>query len=220
MILLLDNYDSFVHNLARYLQRLGQQTQVIRSDAIDPAGVRALKPDAIVISPGPCTPLEAGCSVAVVRELWREVPILGICLGHQSVGAAFDAKIVRAQQPMHGRTSEIVHDQRGIFASVPNPITVCRYHSLVIDEPSLPDPLLVTARTQDGVIMAVQHAAAPVIGLQFHPEAILTQFGYRMLANFLNLAGLPVPAEIPSVTNELSKPAASMWLYPDRPLTF
>src|SRR5688572_29000611 len=181
MILLIDNYDSFVHNLARYLQRLGHPTQVVRNDAIDVEGIRRLRPDAIVISPGPCTPREAGCSVSVIRDLWQQIPILGVCLGHQAIAAAFDAAIVRAPQPWHGRTSEVYHDGKGVFQHVPNPVTVCRYHSLVVDERTLPDCLRVTGRTADGIVMAIEHADAPLMGVQFHPEAILTQFGFQML---------------------------------------
>lgn len=220
MILLLDNYDSFVHNLGRYLQRLGQVTHVVRSDAIAVEGVRSLKPDAIVISPGPCTPREAGCSVAVVRELWQQIPMLGVCLGHQAIGAAFGADIVRAPQPWHGRTCEVRHDERGIFESVPNPVTVCRYHSLVVDERSLPGAIRVTGRTADNIVMAFEHIHAPLIGVQFHPEAILTQCGFQMLANFLRMAGIKFPAELPSVAAELTPRPAANWPYPSQPLTF
>lgn len=220
MILLIDNYDSFVHNLARYLRRLGQTTTVVRHDAIDVDGVRAAKPDAVVLSPGPCTPREAGCSLAVVRELWRELPILGVCLGHQAIAAAFGGDVVRARQPMHGRTSQITHNERGVFAGVPNPVTVCRYHSLVADEATLPDCLEVTARTLDGAIMGLQHREAPVIGLQFHPEAILTESGFQMLANFLRLAGLRVGAPLPQRDEELTEPFVSPIRIPDQPVTF
>src|SRR5688572_4122198 len=190
MILLIDNYDSFVHNLARYFRRLGQETHVLRNDVIDAAGVRALSPQAVVISPGPCTPSEAGSSLDIVRELWREIPILGVCLGHQAIGQAFGAKVIRAPQPMHGRTSEVLHNERGIFAGLPNPFIACRYHSLVVDEATLPAELEVTARTADGVIMALSHRDRPLVGVQFHPEAILTEGGYQLLANFLAVAGL------------------------------
>jgi anthranilate synthase component 2 len=220
MILVLDNYDSFVHNLARYLQRLGQATEVMRSDRIDVNGVRSLHPEAIVISPGPCTPREAGCSVAVVKELWREVPILGVCLGHQAIAEAFGAEIVRAPQPWHGRTSEVYHHERGLFAGVPNPVTVCRYHSLVAEERTLPEVLQVTGRTADGVVMAFEHITAPVVGVQFHPEAILTKFGFRILANFLTLAGFKLPDSIPTEADELLPSPIPSWSYPDRPLTF
>jgi anthranilate synthase/aminodeoxychorismate synthase-like glutamine amidotransferase len=199
MILLIDNYDSFVHNLARYLRRLGQATEVVRNDAIDIAGVRDRRPDAFVLSPGPRTPNQAGCSLAVVREFWPNIPILGVCLGHQTIAAAFGGRIIRAAEPMHGRTSLVLHDGTGLFAGLPNPLTVCRYHSLVVDPASLPDCLQVTARTPDGTIMAVQHRQRPVIGVQFHPESILTDGGLALLAAFLRLARIdctvPMPTE-------------------------
>jgi anthranilate synthase/aminodeoxychorismate synthase-like glutamine amidotransferase len=219
MILLLDNYDSFVHNLARYFQRLGQQTQVVRSDAIDPAGVLALRPAAVVLSPGPCTPREAGCSVDVVRKLGSQLPVLGICLGHQAIAAAFGGAIVRAPSPFHGRSTPIQHTQEGVFHDVPNPISVCRYHSLVVDRATLPQALRVTATTADGLVMAIQHETAPVVGLQFHPEAILTEHGYRLLANFLSLAGLSA-GDLPTMESErIGAPAVTKRL-PNRPVTF
>src|SRR5687768_12146027 len=147
MILVLDNFDSFVHNLARYLQRLGQETVVVRNDAIDVAGIRMLRPTAIVLSPGPCTPSEAGCSLEVVRELEGEFPMLGVCLGHQIIGEALGGRVIRAPQPMHGRTSLVQHSGQGLFAGLPSPLSVCRYHSLVVEEWSLPDELEVTARS-------------------------------------------------------------------------
>jgi anthranilate synthase/aminodeoxychorismate synthase-like glutamine amidotransferase len=202
MILVLDNYDSFVHNLARYLQRLGQQTLVIRNDAIDVTGVQAIKPAAIVLSPGPCTPREAGCSLEVVRKLAGEVPMLGVCLGHQAIGEALGGRIVRAPQPMHGRTSLVHHNESGLFAGLPNPLSVCRYHSLVVEESSLPAALEVTARTAEGVVMALAHRQWPLWGVQFHPEAILTEGGFAILANFLRLANIPVTAKPPSMATE------------------
>jgi anthranilate synthase/aminodeoxychorismate synthase-like glutamine amidotransferase len=220
VILLLDNYDSFVHNLARYLRRLGQDTHVVRSDAIDADGVRRLNPAAIVLSPGPCTPAEAGCSVPVVKDLWREIPILGVCLGHQAIAAAFGTRIIRAPRPMHGRTSEITDTGQEIFADIPSPVTVCRYHSLIVEEQSLPREFQITARTTDNVIMAIQHWTAPLVGLQFHPEAVLTEFGYQMLANFLCIAGLPTPADLPSLATEWNRPPVPNLPYPDQPLTF
>ena len=190
MILLIDNYDSFVHNLARYFDQLGQRTVVVRNDAIDTVRVREMKPGALVLSPGPCGPPEAGQSLGLVRRLYRELPILGICLGHQIIGEAFGARIVRAGEPMHGRTSLVKHDGRGLFAGLANPLTGGRYHSLVVDEATLPVELAVTARTLDGVVMAMAHREYPVVGLQFHPESILTEHGYDLLAGFLRLAGI------------------------------
>ena len=219
MILLIDNYDSFVHNLARYLRRLGAVTHVVRNDAIDLAGVRALQPQAIVLSPGPCTPTEAGCSLDVVRELSDKIPLLGVCLGHQTIGAALGGQIVRAHQPMHGRTSAISHDQREIFAGLPNPLTVGRYHSLVIDPHSLPRELKVTATTADGTIMAVAHQHRPLWGVQFHPESILTEGGYMLLANFLRMSGMEPVEPLPSTEDE--RPAAPEdYVSPSRPVTF
>ncbi|HUT92978.1 MAG TPA: aminodeoxychorismate/anthranilate synthase component II [Thermoguttaceae bacterium] len=206
MILLIDNYDSFVYNLARYLERLGQETLVARNTAIDVAGVRALGPEAIVLSPGPCTPRQAGCSLAVVRELHPEVPILGVCLGHQAIAEALGGRIVRAAEPVHGRTSEIRHDGRGVFGGLASPIVGCRYHSLVVEERSLPECLEVSARTDDGTVMALRHRRLPTVGLQFHPESILTETGYRLLAGFLRLAGLRMPASLPSIDSELRQP--------------
>lgn len=203
MILLIDNYDSFVFNLARYFERLGQATHVVRNTAIDVAGARRLRPQALVLSPGPCAPQQAGCSLALVRALHGALPILGICLGHQAIAEALGGRIVRAKQPVHGRTSLIYHDGRGLFAGQPSPIAGCRYHSLVVDEATLPDCLEVCARTDDGTIMALQHRRLPVVGLQFHPESILTEVGYGLLAAFLRLAGLPVPDPLPTIAEEL-----------------
>ncbi|MHB1037139.1 MAG: anthranilate synthase component II [Pirellulales bacterium] len=202
MIVLIDNYDSFVFNLARYFQRLGQATRVVRNDAIDASGVRACRPDALVLSPGPRTPREAGCSVPLVRDLAGELPILGICLGHQAIAVAMGGRIVRAAEPVHGRVSKIHHDGRGVFAGLPNPFDGCRYHSLVVEEASLPDCLEVAARTDDGTVMAIRHRRLPVVGLQFHPEAILTEWGYPMLAAFLGQAGLAVPGDLPGIESE------------------
>ena len=205
MILLIDNYDSFVYNLARYFGRLGQETRVVRNTAIDVAGVEALGPEAIVLSPGPCTPREAGCSLAVVAELHREVPILGVCLGHQAIAEALGGRVVRAAEPVHGRTSPIRHDGRGVFRDLPATIVGCRYHSLVVDEVSLPDCLEVSARTEDGTVMALRHRELCLVGLQFHPESILTDTGYLLLAGFLRVAGLPVPSRLPTIEGELRR---------------
>jgi len=210
MILLIDNYDSFVYNLARYFKRLGRATVVVRNTAVDVAGIRVLEPDAVVLSPGPCTPREAGCSLAVVRELAAELPILGVCLGHQAIAAALGGRIVRAAEPVHGRTSSIRHDGRGVFAGLPNPITGSRYHSLVVDGASLPDCLEVSARTGDGTVMALRHRELPVVGLQFHPESILTDHGYRLLAAFLRRAGLPVADPLPGIASERAEPAGAV----------
>ncbi len=202
MILLIDNYDSFVYNLARYLQRLGQTTHVVRNTAIDTADVEALMPEAVVLSPGPCTPQQAGCSLELVHQLHNELPILGICLGHQTIAEALGGRIVRAREPIHGRSCPVYHDRRGVFAGLPQPIIGCRYHSLVVDQSTLPACLEVSARTDDGTIMALRHRQLPVVGLQFHPESILTDSGYTLLAGFLRLAGLPVSPEIPTVHSE------------------
>ncbi|MBS7697991.1 MULTISPECIES: aminodeoxychorismate/anthranilate synthase component II [unclassified Chelatococcus] len=187
MIVVIDNYDSFVFNVARYLQELGAQTRVVRNDAISVRGVLALAPQAVVISPGPCTPAEAGISLELVRELNGHVPILGICLGHQCIGAALGGQVTRARHPMHGRACDILHDRRGLFAGLPTPFRAGRYHSLVV-ELDEPGPLLVNARSPEGEIMAVAHRTAPTYGIQFHPESILTPHGHAILRNFLGLA--------------------------------
>ena len=196
MILLLDNHDSFVYNLDRYLKQLGQATLVVRSDAITLDAILRLELDAIVISPGPKAPDDAGCSMEVVRRLSNQVPILGVCLGHQAIGQAFGGKILRANQPMHGKSSMIEHNGSRLFQNIPNPFQVGRYHSLVIDPETLPENLKVTAWTADQTIMAIEHTSMPVFGVQFHPESILTEDGYQLLTNFLNAAGLhakPIP---------------------------
>lgn len=218
MILLIDNYDSFVHNLARYLRRLGQEAAVVRNDAIDVAGVQALQPAAIVLSPGPCTPDQAGCSLEIVRQLHTQFPILGVCLGHQTIAQALGGKIVRAPEPMHGRTSPVLHRQSPLFRGVPNPMTACRYHSLVVDATSLPADLQITAETSTGVVMAIEHRTLPVVGVQFHPEAILTQGGYRLLANFLTLAGIADDTTLPS--DELAAAPVEAFVPPRVPVTF
>jgi anthranilate synthase/aminodeoxychorismate synthase-like glutamine amidotransferase len=198
---------------------LGQETLVVRNDAIEVSGVRALQPQAVVLSPGPCTPREAGCSLEVVRELCGKVPLLGVCLGHQVIGEALGGRVVRAPQPVHGRTSSIRHDAQGLFAGLPNPLMVCRYHSLVVDEPSLPACLEVTARTDDGIVMALAHQEFPVFGVQFHPEAILTEGGFAILANFLRLAGLAVPTQ-PAGIDQERPPAAGPSPASQVPVTF
>jgi anthranilate synthase/aminodeoxychorismate synthase-like glutamine amidotransferase len=219
MILLVDNYDSFVFNLARYFERLGRPTHVVRNDAIDVAGARAMQPEAIVISPGPCAPAQAGCSLEIVKQLHAELPILGVCLGHQTIAEALGGRVVRAAEPVHGRTSAVFHDSQGLFAGLPNPLTACRYHSLVVEEASLPAELEATARTADGVVMALRHKRLPIVGLQFHPESILTDFGFELLANFLRLARLPLPHSTPSIASERRDPPRDDRL-PSAPVTF
>ena len=185
MVLMFDNYDSFTWNLVQYLRELGASTQVVRNDALTLDEIEALAPAQVVISPGPCTPTEAGISVALIQALPLDRPLLGVCLGHQSIGTAFGAKIVRANRPMHGKTSSVEHDGKGVFAGIPSPFTVNRYHSLVIEEASLPDCLQVSARAEDGAIMGVRHRHRPIEGVQFHPESLLTEHGHQLLGNFL-----------------------------------
>jgi anthranilate synthase component 2 len=187
MILLIDNYDSFTWNLAQYLGELGAEVEVVRNDAIDLDGVAARAPERIVVSPGPCTPAEAGISVPLIQAFAGRVPILGVCLGHQSIGAAFGGNIVRARRVMHGKTSTITHNRQDVFAGIPSPYTVIRYHSLVIERATLPEVLSVMAESEDGEIMAVRHKTLPVWGVQFHPESILTEYGHDLLRNFLSL---------------------------------
>ncbi len=185
MVLMIDNYDSFTYNLVQYLGELGEDVRVFRNDRITVDEIERLSPEHIVISPGPCTPNEAGISVETVRRLAGKVPILGVCLGHQSIGQAYGGKIVRAKQLMHGKTSMIHHSGEGVFAGLPNPFEATRYHSLVIERESLPGCLAITAWTEDDEIMGVRHKELPVEGVQFHPESILTQYGHELLANFL-----------------------------------
>ena len=184
MILLIDNYDSFVYNLARYTRELGFDPVVVRHDAISVDAIAGLAPSHIVISPGPCSPGEAGISTDVVRSLGASIPILGICLGHQCIGAAYGAGIVRAERPMHGKPSCIYHDRSGIFTGLPSPFQAARYHSLAISRTDLPPALRITATSDDGEIMAVEHEQYPVVGLQFHPESVLSEHGYRLLDRF------------------------------------
>jgi anthranilate synthase component II len=185
MILLIDNYDSFTYNLYQYLSELGAEVEVHRNDRISVHEVRSMAPERVVISPGPCTPREAGISIDLIQELAGHIPILRVCLGHQSIGAAFGAEVVRAPLVMHGKTSSVSHDGSGIFAGLPNPFTATRYHSLIVSEDSLPDDLAVTARSEDGIIMGLRHRHCDVFGVQFHPESILTVGGHRLLANFI-----------------------------------
>ena len=191
-ILIVDNYDSFVHNLARHFRQLGQRTKVVRNDEISLSEIRSRAPAAIVISPGPCTPDEAGISLNVVKELAHEFPILGVCLGHQAIVQGCGGQVIRSGGPMHGRASEVNHTDSPMFTDVPNPLTVGRYHSLIAEKLTLPECLNVTALATDGTIMAVEHKTRPMVGLQFHPESILTENGYQLLTNFLRIAGVSV----------------------------
>lgn len=188
MVLVIDNYDSFTYNLVQYLGELGADVKVVRNDEITPQQVLEMAPDHIVISPGPCTPNEAGISLDVIRTLGKTIPILGVCLGHQSIGQAYGGKVIRAEKVMHGKTSPVHHHGNDpLFEAVPDPFLATRYHSLIVEKESLPECLEVTAETEDGVIMAMRHKTNPVLGVQFHPESILTGDGKTMLANFLKL---------------------------------
>ena len=185
MLLMIDNYDSFTYNLVQYLGELGAEVKVVRNDEVTVAQAEALRPDRIVISPGPCSPNEAGISLGVIERLGGRVPILGVCLGHQAIGQAFGGKVVHAKTLMHGKTSPIVHSGRGVFGGLPSPFTATRYHSLAVERGSLPDALEITAWTGDGEIMGLAHRRLRVEGVQFHPESILTEHGHAMLKNFL-----------------------------------
>jgi para-aminobenzoate synthetase component 2 len=191
MLLMIDNYDSFTYNLVQYFGELGEQIEVFRNDKITVDDVRRIKPDRIVISPGPCTPKEAGVSIPLIQALAGRVPILGVCLGHQSIGAAFGGDVVRATRLMHGKTSMIHHDGKTIFSGLPNPFEATRYHSLIVKKETLPACLEISAETREGEIMGLRHREFVVEGVQFHPESILTNAGKQLLANFLTLA---VPA--------------------------
>jgi anthranilate synthase/aminodeoxychorismate synthase-like glutamine amidotransferase len=185
MILVLDNYDSFTYNLVQYLGQLGADVSVYRNDAVSVEKIEELKPSHVVISPGPCTPNEAGITLELIRRLAGRVPLLGVCLGHQAIGQAFGGKVVRAARVMHGKTSRIGHDGKGIFEKIPNRFLATRYHSLVVERASLPACLDVTADAEDGAIMGLRHRSLPVEGVQFHPEALLTEHGHEMLENFI-----------------------------------
>ena len=185
-LVMIDNYDSFTYNLVQYLGELGADVTVKRNDAIDVAGVRALRPNAVVISPGPCTPAEAGISLKILREMAGEVPILGVCLGHQCIGEAFGGRVVRAPRLMHGKTSPVIHDGNTIFAGLPSPFEAMRYHSLIVDPDTIPSILEVSARTAENEIMGLRHKELAVEGVQFHPESILTTEGKHLLKNFLD----------------------------------
>jgi anthranilate synthase component 2 len=190
MILVIDNYDSFTYNLVHYLNELGAHTRVYRNDALTTEEALGLKPQAVLLSPGPCTPDEAGICLDLLARAPRDLPILGVCLGHQAMGQAEGGKVVRAKTLMHGKTDLIHHNGGGVFRDIPSPFTATRYHSLAIERASLPNTLEVTAWTEDGEIMGVQHKDRPMYGVQFHPESIATQYGHEMLANFLDLAGV------------------------------
>ena len=192
MLLMIDNYDSFTFNLVQYFGELGEDVRVARNDEITLAEMEALRPDRLVISPGPCSPAEAGICVPAIQHFLGKLPILGVCLGHQSIGAALGGRIIRAGQQMHGKTDVLSHDGQGVFQGLPSQFTVVRYHSLVIERSSLPDELVVTATSQDGEIMAVRHQGlaggpAPMEGVQFHPESVMSEHGHALLRNFLRL---------------------------------
>jgi para-aminobenzoate synthetase component 2 len=185
MILMIDNYDSFTYNLVQYVGELGEELQVYRNDKITLEEIERLAPDYLMVSPGPCTPNEAGISMDAIRHFAGKIPIMGVCLGHQSIGQVFGGKVIRAERLMHGKTSEVLHDGKTIFQGIPSPFTVARYHSLIVEEVSLPEVLEVSARTAEGEIMAVRHREYPIEGVQFHPESIITQHGKQLLKNFL-----------------------------------
>ncbi|AWB42837.1 aminodeoxychorismate/anthranilate synthase component II [Paenibacillus sp. CAA11] len=186
MILVIDNYDSFTYNLVQYLGELGQEVTVHRNDEIDIKGIEALAPDHILISPGPCTPNEAGISLEVIHHFKGKVPIFGVCLGHQSIGQAFGGKVIRAERLMHGKTSPIIHHGGSVFAGLPSPFIATRYHSLLVERESLPDCLEITAETDEGEIMGLRHKEYDIEGVQFHPESIITDYGHQILRNFLS----------------------------------
>lgn len=190
MILVVDNYDSFTWNLVHYLAELGAETRVVRNDALTAAEAFALRPEAILLSPGPCSPNEAGICLDVITTAPHDMSIFGVCLGHQAMGQAFGGDVIRAKQLMHGKTSPIHHDGRSVFDGLPSPFTATRYHSLAVDRATLPDVLQVTAWTEDGEIMGLMHRDRPIHGVQFHPESIATEHGHAMLATFLDLAGV------------------------------
>lgn len=189
MLLVIDNYDSFTYNLVQYFGELGADMKVVRNDAIELDEIRQMAPEKICISPGPCTPNEAGISCDVIREFGEHIPILGVCLGHQSIGQVFGGEVVRADRLMHGKTSPVFHEGKSVFAGLPNPLTATRYHSLVVKRDTLPDCLEITAETENGTIMGLMHKTLPIHGVQFHPESIMTQEGMNMLENFLKKIG-------------------------------
>lgn len=185
MLLMIDNYDSFTYNIVQYFGELGQEVKVVRNDALSLSEIAALKPDHLVISPGPCTPSLAGISLAAIIEFAGKIPVLGICLGHQAIGEAFGGRITHAKKLMHGKVSPVLHDGQGVFSALPNPLACTRYHSLAIARESLPDCLVISAWTEDGEIMGVRHKTLALEGVQFHPESVLSECGHELLANFL-----------------------------------
>ncbi len=185
MLLMIDNYDSFTYNLVHYFGELGEEVLVFRNDEVTLEKIAALKPDYLVISPGPCTPDKAGISLSVIERFRGEIPIMGVCLGHQSIGQAFGGKVIHAKQLMHGKTSPVFHHNKGVFRGLPNPFIATRYHSLAIERSTLPECLEVTAWTKDGEIMGVRHQSMPIEGVQFHPESVLSEYGHKLLGNFL-----------------------------------
>jgi anthranilate synthase component 2 len=187
MVFVLDNYDSFTYNLVQYMGELGAEMTVRRNDELTPEEIESLHPDRILLSPGPCTPQEAGISIPLIQHFAGKVPILGVCLGHQAIGAAFGGNVVRAPKLMHGKTSEVIHDGRTLFTGIASPMTCTRYHSLIVAEDGLPRELEITARTEDGIIMGLRHRKYPVEGVQFHPESVLTHDGKQLIKNFLEL---------------------------------
>jgi anthranilate synthase component 2 len=187
MVFVLDNYDSFTYNLVQYMGELGAEMTVRRNDELTPEEIESLHPDRILLSPGPCTPQEAGISIPLIQHFAGKVPILGVCLGHQAIGAAFGGNVVRAPKLMHGKTSEVIHDGRTLFSGIASPMTCTRYHSLIVAEDGLPRQLEITARTEDGIIMGLRHRKYPVEGVQFHPESVLTHDGKQLIKNFLEM---------------------------------
>ncbi|RAK52956.1 anthranilate synthase component II [Phenylobacterium deserti] len=196
MILVIDNYDSFTYNLVHYLNELGAETRVVRNDAISIDEALQLKPEGVLLSPGPCTPNEAGICLPLLQNAPEALPIMGVCLGHQAIGQAFGGEVIRARAVMHGKTSQIHHNNKGVFKDLKNPFTATRYHSLVVENEQLPEHLEITAWTEDGIIMGVQHKTRPIQGVQFHPESIATECGHELLANFLDMAGVRRPVHV------------------------
>lgn len=196
MITLIDNYDSFTYNLVHYIGDLGVHSDVVRNDKITVAKVLKAKPKAIVLSPGPCTPNEAGICLELIKKAAGKFPIFGVCLGHQSIGQAFGGKVIKAPELMHGKTSEITHEEHSVFKGLPSPFTATRYHSLIVEKKSLPDCFDITAESSDGLIMGLAHKEYPIFGVQFHPESIASDYGHKILGNFLEIAGLSIDHKI------------------------